>query len=152
MESYIIYLDLDDYLIQWVSHEYGDPVVFPKNSMENDIIEMGLIRETPILPVYGPETWRVAIKLPIYKNKDVRKFHYLPLKSRKSLAECIRQRFIVKLWMELHRFGHIGKKKQDLIWAWMEANGIEQTEKNYNTVSKIYQRRRETYRKNLLSQ
>ena len=50
------------------------------------------------------------------------------------------------LWKDLYKFGYIGKKKQDLIWAWMETHGIEATDTNFNTIAKIYLRKRNVYR------
>ncbi len=72
--------------------------------------------------------------------------NYLSARSRRALAQCIRTRFVVALWKDLYKFGYIGKRKQDLIWAWMETHGIEATETNWNTIAKIYLRKRNVYR------
>ena len=66
--------------------------------------------------------------------------------SRRVLANCIRKRFVIELWNDLSKFGYIGKRKQDIIWAWMESHGIEMTEANWNTIAKIYLRKRNVYR------
>ena len=147
MSDYIIYLRLDPYLAQWLKHEHGEPVEFPKNSTENDVLELGLIQKPLLAFVPGPGENRVAIALPFFKNKDVRKCHYLPASGRRSLARCIRSRFVIALWNDLYKFGNIGKRKQDLIWTWMEAHGIEPTDTNWNTIAKIYMRKRSVYRK-----
>ena len=63
------------------------------------------------------------------------------------MQKSIRQRFVMALWQDLHKFGNIGKQRQELIYAWMEAHEIELTESNWNTIAKIYQRRQDVYRK-----
>ncbi len=148
-EDLIIYLRLDSYLAQWTVHEYGEIVEFPRNSTENDVIEMALMRKPILSFVPGPGEGRVAIKVPYFKGKDIRRFNYLPVAARKSLARCIRSRFVIALWNDLYKFGHIGRQKQDLIWTWMESHGIETSETNFNTIFKIYKRKRDVYRHNM---
>lgn len=148
-EDIIIYLQLDTYLAQWLIHEHGQPVAFPRNSAENDVLELGLIRKPLFAVAPGPDEGRVPIVVPCFKDKDVRKFNFLPASGRRSLARCIRSRFVIALWNDLYKFGHIGKQKQDLIWTWMDAHGIEATETNFNTIIKIYKRKRDVYRHNL---
>ena len=152
MEEIIIYLKLDPYLAQWLSNEHGGtPIVFPKNSAENDVLELGLIRKPLLAIAPGPGENRVPIVVPYFKNKDVRKCNFLPASGRRSLARCIRSRFVITLWNDLYKFGNIGKRKQDLIWTWMEAHGIEANETNFNTIVKIYKRKRDVYRHNTKS-
>ena len=147
MSDIVIYVKLDPYLAQWLRHEHGgNPVKFPKNSTEYDIIELGLIPKPYLAATVGPGDNRVAIALPFFKNKDVRYHNFLPRKAQNALAQCIRTRFVVALWKDLYKFGYIGKRKQDLIWAWMEAHGIEATDTNWNTIAKIYLRKRNVYR------
>ena len=66
-EDLIIYLRLDSYLAQWTVHEYGEIVEFPRNSTENDVIEMALMRKPILSFVPGPGEGRVAIKVPYFK-------------------------------------------------------------------------------------
>ena len=145
-EDLIIYLKLDTYLAQWVVHEYGEIVEFPRNSAENDVIQLGLMRKPILAYVPGPGEGYVPIKVPYFKERNIRIYNYLSYSGRKSLARCIRSRFVIALWNDLHKFGHIGRQKQDLIWTWMEAHGIDTTETNFNTLFKIYKRKRDVYR------
>lgn len=149
MSEEVIYLKLETYLAQWVVHEYGTPVAFPKNSYENDLLELSLtVRPKNGTAEEETTEGKVPISLPYFKNKDVRYNNYLPKEGQRAMQKCIRSRFIVSLWQDLHKFGNIGKQKQDLIYAWMAAHGIEATERNWNTLAKIYQRRQDAYRKN----
>ena len=147
MSDLIIYLRLDPYLAQWLNHEHGgETVVFPKNSTEYDIIELGLMKKPVFSSPNVPGENKVPIGVPFFKNKNVRYNNYLAAKSRRALAQCIRARFVTALWQDLYKFGYIGKRKQDLIWAWMETHGIEATDTNWNTIAKIYLRKRNVYR------
>ena len=142
----VLHLQMEPYLVQWLIHEHGtDPVEFPKNSAEYDIFEIYLIRKPPFPLPNKPGEDTVPIAIPYFKSKDVRGKYYLPKSARNSLKRCIRTRFVIQLWSDLFRFGYIGKEKQDLIWAWMETHGIEATETNWNTIAKIYDRKRRAY-------
>lgn len=148
MSDIVIYLKLDPYLAQWLTHEHGgNPVVFPKNSAENDILELGLTLKPYLAAPNEPGIDKVPISVPYFKSKDVRSYNYLPPKGRRALARCIRTRFVISMWNDLFKFGNIGKRKQDIIWTWMEAHGIEATDTNWNTIAKIYMRKRSVYRK-----
>jgi len=147
-EPFVFYLRVDPYLAQWIAHENkGDPVMFPNNSVENDVIELGLIEPPEGARRERPGVNKIAITLPFFKYKDASLYSYLPPKAKSELTRCIKARFAVALWKDLYKFGYIGKKKQDLIWAWMESHGIEATETNFNTIVKIYARKRDVYRK-----
>jgi len=144
--GFIIYIRLEPYLIQWVSHAFNSyPVMFPKNSTENDIIELGLTTKPQGYRQSEPGEDMLPIALPFFKYKDVRSKNFLPNHGKNALRQCIRTRFVIQLWSDLFRFGYIGKMKQDILWSWMEANGIELTETNWSTIAKIYDRRRKAY-------
>lgn len=148
MSEVLIHLKLDNYLAQWLINESGGvPVVFKKHSVENDILCCNLKER----PLFGrkdkPGEGKLPIALPYFKDRDPRKYCFLSKPARLALVKCIRSRFVTELWKDLHRFGNIGKRKQDLIWAWMDAHGIEMTETNWNTIAKIYKRKRDIYRK-----
>ena len=148
MSGIIIYIKLETWLAQWVMNEQGgNPIHFNRKSVEHNILEMSLIRlphgMTPNLP--GED--KVPIELPHFRHKDVRVYNYLPKKAQNAIKRCIRNRFVIELWQDLHQFGYIGKRKQDIIYAWMESHGIDATETNFFALQKIYQRKREAYRK-----
>ena len=143
MSEFMIHLKLEPYLAQWLVHEHGNPVA---NSAENDVIELALTTLPKGTMPNLPEEDTVAIEIPTFKYKDVRDNNYLPKKGQNALKACIRARFILQLWKELQKFGYIGEQKQDLIYAWMQAHGIEADETNFNTIVKIYMRKRNAYR------
>jgi hypothetical protein len=72
-------------------------------------------------------------------------YNHLSESSKEHLIHCLKIRFAIALWNDLFKFGNIGKQKQDLIYAWMDAHDIEDTETNWNAISKIYARKRKSY-------
>ena len=151
MSTFCIYLELEPYLKQWFVNDLGGgvPVSLPRGSAESDIIEKWLMKR----PLNAcPDIARpnlLPVFLPSFKSKDVRTYNYLPAAAHKLLRNCIRNRFLVEMWKDLHDFGYIGIRKQDVIMAWMEQHNIECDDTNFNTVAKIYQRKRDVYRNNL---
>ena len=144
--NFMAYLKLEPYLAQWVAHEHGFPIRFPRGSIENDIIELGLkIRDPEKEPVDLPGEGKYPVVLPFFKFKDVMTYNHLSDSSKDELVHCLKVRFAIALWNDLFKFGHIGKQKQDLIYAWMDAHDIDDTETNWNAISKIYARKRKSY-------
>lgn len=149
MSSFCIYLDVEPYLKQWFINDMGDehPVTLVRNCAESDIIKNWLIKlpedEKPQLSNQN----MLAIYIPSYKDIDTETYYHLSPAALRLLKQCIRNRFVVELWKDLHNFGYIGIQKQDVIYAWMEAHHIEPTETNFNSIAKIYQRKRDVYKK-----
>lgn len=147
MSEYTINIEAPEYLRQWLIYENDgvQPIVLPKLSTENHILEMCLIKTPPnAIPDLPTET-SVAIAIPYFKYKHPKTYHYLPRKSKELLCKYIRQRFSYLLWTDLHRYGWIGRSKQDLLYSWMDAHGIERTEKNWNALAKLCQRNHKNY-------
>lgn len=147
MSQYTVNLELPSYLAQWLLFENGgeQPIVMPKLSIENKILELSLIKlPHNAKPDLKTET-SVAIAIPCFRHKPPSTYNYLPNNGRDELKKAIRSRFIVQLFTDLHKFGFIGKRKDQLFYAWMEAHGIELTETNWCAIAKIYQRLHRNY-------
>ena len=91
------------------------------------------------------ENSNVEIVLPEYKAKPPKNYNYLSRQGLDILKRTIRDRFIIELWTDLHRHGYIGRRRDELIYAWMEAHGIEITDTNWNSIAKIYIRQYKNY-------
>ena len=146
MSQYTIHLDLEPYLAQWFIHEQGgeQPVSLTRGSAESDILELFLQPQPGATPV-RPLPTDTAIYIPTFKHKDVRTYNYLPPRATLALKKTIRTRFVIQLWNDLYKFENIGKRNDELIYAWMEAHGIECNETNWCAISKIYYRKRKVY-------
>ena len=116
-----------------------------RGSVESKILEVYLThRPEDQLPEIGGEG-KLAIAIPSFRNRPPEVFNYLPQRALSSLLTIIRNRFDIQLWTDLHHFGKISKRQDELIYAWMEKHGIEMTETNWNAIAKRYQRQRTIY-------
>ena len=146
MSQFTIHLDLEPYLAQWFIHEQGGehPVTLTRGSDESDILELFLKPQPSAIPA-RPAPTDTQIFIPTFKHKDVRTYNYLPPRATLALKKTIRTRFVIQLWNDLYKFENIGKRNDELIYAWMEAHGIELNETNWCAISKIYYRKRKSY-------
>lgn len=147
-EDNCIYLELPPYLAQWLVHEGGGelPVVLPRLSTEHKILEAYLMIRPRNVAEPVPADGAVPIRIPEFRYKPADKYNYVPVEAMEEMAYCIRNRFIIQLWNDIHRFSRVGNRIDNLITAWMEKHGIEFNDTNWNAIAKIYQRQRDSYR------
>ena len=146
-KKFFIYLDLEPYLAQWFIHDSGgtQPIVLRKNSVERRILATYLLKLPPGARPNLKENSNVEIVLPENKAKPPKNYNDLSRQGLDILKRTIRDRFIIELWTDLHRHGYIGRRRDELIYAWMEAHGIEITDTNWNSIAKIYIRQYKNY-------
>ncbi len=147
MSRICLYIPLEDYLADWFVHDQGgeNPVHLTRGSVESKILEVFLThRPEDQLPDVAGDG-KLAIIIPSFRNRPPEVFNYLPQHALSSLLNIIRSRFDIQLWNELHHFGKITNRQDELIYAWMEKHGIAMTEKNWNAIAKRYQRQRNVY-------
>lgn len=148
MSNICIYVDLGaDYLAQWFRHSHGgdNPVKLIRGSIESKILELYLTTrpkdEKPQIAGKG----RVAIAIPTFRYRPPHVYNHLTRRANAALVSIIRDRFDMQLWADLHNFGNIISEQKVLIYAWMEANGIEDNETNWLAIAKRYKRLRDLY-------
>lgn len=143
----IIYINnVEPYLKQWFIHEQGGeyPVSLVRGSVESCMLQLFLEnKKAETADIVDEKT--LAIRIPSFKRKDPRTYNYLPPMAKVALHKCIKNRFDVQMWQDLHQFSNLGIQIDDLIYAWMEKHGIELTETNWNAIAKRYQRKRRAY-------
>ena len=148
-----IFITLEPYLAQWLKHQMGgtSPIPVKRASAEAAILQM-FLQKQPRDPQYRPQIkalpGQVELLLPRFRLRDTRTYNYLPPRGEMALHQCIRNRFKVALWTDLHTVGNVVKRTDIVISDWMEKHGIEVDDKNWNTIAKILQRCRATYCKN----
>ncbi len=148
MSQICIYIELDPYLRQWFVHDFGgnEPVELRRDSVESKILETYLAKQPPdCIPQTRGSEGQVAIYIPTFRYRPAEYYNYLPKQAMTALLNSIRNRFDIALWNDLHTFGKIGRRQDNLIYAWMEKHGIELTEANWNAIAKRYQRQRNKY-------
>ena len=150
MSQFCIYIDVEPYLAQWFINSHGGstPVELERASVESKILEVFLTKQPPEHEPEIFEKQKVAIYIPTFRNRPAAVYNYLPRRAQAALLLSIRNRFDVQLWNDLHHFGAIGQRQDELIYAWMEKTGIDLTEVNWNAIAKRYQRQRNIYLNN----
>ena len=140
---------VEPYLAQWYIHEMGGrmPVSLPRGSVESDILRLFLQKRPEKVPVDVGKDANLAIVIPSWKEKDAMYYNYLDTSAMHCLHQCIKSRFDVQLWTDIHKIHPRMKMLKDLMEAWMENHGIEVTDTNWSAVTKRYQRKRDIYMK-----
>lgn len=142
-----IHLMIEPYLKQWLINDMGgEPVLFPRGSHERDLLEHFLKERTQADDPDLPTEETVAIQLPKFRDKNVKKYNVLPPRARLAMARAIYIRFRISLWSEIHVLDLGQRNLTDVIYAWMEKHGIELTEQNWQTIRQQYYRMRKVYR------
>ena len=99
MSKFVIYLDVEPYMKQWLTHAYGDPVVFPPSSSENAVIRrLTTKRPSDNIPEQ-PSDKAVAISIPSCKYKSPETYNFLTSYGKQAhgididYAETIRMKW-----------------------------------------------------------
>lgn len=148
--KYTVFLTLEPYLAQWLCHHHGGvyPIRLKRGSAEAEILQLFLTpqpKDPDYKPQVKPKPGQVEIILPFFKHKDIRTYNFLSERGEICLHACIRNRFKVQLWKDLHTVGNVVKRNNIAISEWMKENGIEDDDTNWNTIAKILQRNRAVY-------
>lgn len=143
MAQIVIYIRLEKYLAEWLTHSLGDPVKFPSQSNENAVIR-AFLQQVPkgAKPQTGGEGY-TAIVIPESKAKPPEKWHYLGPKGQDAVREAIKDLFTQNLWSDLSRLEntHIGVNTRIAAWCEMHGIGLDRVE----TVRQRYYRIRDAY-------
>ncbi|MBR3650700.1 MAG: hypothetical protein IKN52_10650, partial [Victivallales bacterium] len=110
-------------------------------------------KQPDLAPAPIPQDATIAIVIPSFPYKPVEYYNYVPRIGLEHLADTIRNRFQVELFDDIHEARRITPKTRIdlLVQAWMEDHCIEDDDTNFRTLLKIYQRRRDAYRKTVKS-
>lgn len=150
MSRICIYVSLDPCIEQWFVHDCGGsrPVSLPRGGIESKVLESMLTRRPEGALPESP-AGKLGIIIPSFRYRPPEVYNHLSARCESALVQVIRNRFDVALWRDLHGFGKIGRRQDELIYGWMEANGIEVSETNWNSIAKRYQRQRDLYLKRI---
>ena len=144
----IIYLKMEPYLRQWFIHENEgkEPVSIRRGSPEMNIFRAFIAKKPAGWTAEEEKTPdSVAIIVPQFKMLDAEYWCYLPPRAKQALYNCIKACLDVQLFQEIHVIRQQGLMLRDLVYAFMEKHGIEDTETNWNTLSKIYKRKLDSF-------
>lgn len=138
---------MEPYLRQWFVHESGGevPVRLRRSSPESAIVHTFIARRPDGWTVNAHEG-SIPIVVPTIKGLDPNVWCYLPPAAMQALYNCIKNRFDVQLFTEIHDIRVKGRLLKDIFYAFMEKHGMEDTETNWNTIAKIYKRKCDCFR------
>lgn len=147
MSDYLIYLTVPDYLCQWLTHTFGNPVVLIKNGPESRVLNEFLVK-TPAnkQPDNGKDA-NISIQIPWFKGKDPREYNYIHNSGKSALIDSFQTLFDLNILEEvfaLEKFS-VNCRTYKLIYAFMEKHGIE--EQHFDTVMQRYRRLKNKYKK-----
>lgn len=126
MSKFVIYVELKPFIAQWATNHFGNPIVFPPQSVGNARIVAVLRRRpegtNPDLPAEG----LIPICIPYSKQKDPESWNFVTPSGKRFVAEYIESIFQDNLYSEFKAMcGDGGKAKlQTAAYAWCEMHGI----------------------------
>lgn len=145
MSQFVIYIRLEKYLAEWLTHSLGNPVVFPNASNENAVIRAFVQRlpkdAQPDMATEG----MTAICIPDSKAKPPASYNYMGEAGKKAVREAIMDLFIQNLWNDLKRIENANIGINTRVAAWCEMHGISLD--RVETVRQKYYRIRDAYTK-----
>lgn len=134
---------LPKYLRQWIVFTTGSEkeISFPKGSPFNSFLRVFLRHKREREKFVPVSDNTVNIVVPKFPGKDPDYHNYLPDKAQKALAELIRDWFDAELFRSMSLFDKncTPKRRQEFLLLWMEENGIETDDRNFNAVNKRLQ-------------
>lgn len=120
----LIYLPLTGYLRQWLTHQMGMPVVFPRASYENAVIARYI---SPLPAGYAPQLCRpgdVPIVVPQLHGKPADRYNYFGRRGVAALTEAVNTLFTLDLWHGVSSLISTSQLNEG-IEEWCIARGIE---------------------------
>ena len=125
MKGIIIYLRLEAYLRQWLTHHLGSPVRFPDRSYENALLLRLLSRPTggyePPTTVCPPDS--VPVIVPDCAHRRPEYYCSLTRRAQAQMARAIDNLFRLHLWSECAPHIHSGQLNRSLD-QWCARQGI----------------------------
>lgn len=145
MSKFCIYVKLQPFVSQFLTHSLGDPVAFPAQSVENSTIHHFIDRlPKDKMPDTAADDM-TAISIPDSKTKPAETYNYLSPRGKDAIVQCCDFLFNRNLWVELGDMSAIGCKTMTAIYAWCEKHGVNI--EHADTIRQRYYRMRDSYTK-----
>lgn len=146
MSHYCIYLKVPSYLDQWLRHDYWNPVTdrveFERGSNTHAILSR-FLRKEPVGYVRGDVSHLLPVAVPTFKGMNPDQHNYLVYEGEKALVSAIKRNFKALLDKELSVFYTQNVVITDIIFAFMANHGIDNSERNWETIRQMFKRLRD---------
>ena len=161
MPEITLKIPCEAYLAQWYVNESGgtSPVKLKKNSPEQHLLRCLLVSKNSVsvtppdnTPEEGTATAGAGsadgaqhpcileIIIPYFKGMPPEVYNHIRARGEKVFTDTLRKRFDLQLFEDVAPLLPAVDRKDELLWAWMEAHGIEATETNWAAVEKRLRR------------
>lgn len=124
MSQFVFYIKLPLYKSDWLTHHFGNPVVFPACSPYNADIKAYLQRKSVAEAPDLLEPGLTAIAIPYSKAKPPQIYNYMGPKGKEVIAEDIDDLFKRALWNDISPMAESPAALNKHIAAWCEMHGI----------------------------
>ncbi|WP_419033246.1 hypothetical protein [Dysgonomonas gadei] len=145
-----IYLEVERYLAEFITHHFGNPVRMPVNSPESKLVRRFLDKTPENVTPDLPSENSIRIEIPFSKEKDPRVYNYLFPATKKILADYYESILINNMCTELLELScDPNLVLVDLIYAYCEKHGMGNIndDKNFETIRQKFYRARKKYMK-----
>lgn len=146
MSQYRIYLEAPDYLAQWMKHDLWNEttgrVEFERGSAPHTVLAT-FLRRTPADYDPGDVSALVPVEVPTFKGVNPDSHNYLPRRGRVALLGACKRMFKRLLEKDLSALARADVQISDIVYAFMEKHGIDDTPKNWETIRQMYKRLRD---------
>ncbi len=146
MSQYCIYIDVPDYLDQWLRHDYWNPttqrVEFERGSNIHSILST-FLRKEPRGFEQGDVSGLLPIEVPTFKGMNPDQHNFLGHAGKKALISAIKRNFKTLIDRELSVFNNQDVTIIDIIYAFMEMHGIDNNAKNHEAIRQMFKRQRD---------
>ena len=143
MSEHNIYLQVPDYLAEWITHKYGNPVQMVKDSPEMRVLNEMLVKRPQSIELEQSPGYNLVIPIPHFKGKDPQYYNYMYDSGKSALIESFSSLFKKSLYCEISALQNVEIKRATVIYAFMEKNGISAN--HWDTVAQIYHRIKQKY-------
>lgn len=146
MSQYNVYIKVPAYLEQWLRHDFWNPiscrVEFERGSNCHSILSR-FLRRRPENYIATDISNLLPVEVPTFKGMNPDQHNFLIAEGEKALVSAIKRNFKTLLDRELSCFFIRDVVITDIIYAFMASHGIEQSEKNWETIRQMFKRLRD---------
>lgn len=142
MSEISVNIPCEQYLKQWFVNVCGgeEPVHLRKGSPESHLLEFILLPKAAVCEAPEPSELSLNICIPTFRYKDPQSFNAISKKGAAAFLKLLRKRFDLQLWQDYASLKNVGIPKDDIVMNWMENNGIEINDRNFESVKKRLRR------------
>ncbi|MGM9693809.1 MAG: hypothetical protein ACI3YC_02225 [Alloprevotella sp.] len=124
MTGICVYIKLEKYLKEWLEFHFGNPVCFPKQSYENELLHSLLQRQPSNFKIEKKTSELCAIKISDSRHRKPEHYNYLGVRGKQTIVSAIDTIFKISLWSDCLKMIHSKKGLNKSIENWCRENGI----------------------------